>query len=230
MKKEGSWGDTPQAPAFKILFQDRCRAYCEIIIQKGVNFVVRYIAEDSDHEFTLLEPAPAAYLVLVVEGRVSHSFPLRGQVEMGRDRTNAIVVADHKVSRHHASLAQIDNTYIITDQGSANGTYVNGVLIAQPTRLQENDHLTLGDTHFLFTHKQPEPQAISLPVAPVPAAGPAFSSSSGLPQNAQPIWVTVGCMALIIVALLVVVALLLGVFVGRSQFFGLVAVLFWPGG
>ncbi|MBI1879259.1 MAG: FHA domain-containing protein, partial [Chloroflexi bacterium] len=113
--------------------------------------MVRYIAENEEDYQTLQEPPAAAYLVLLVAGRPSHAFPLRGEVQVGRDKNNAIVVADHKVSRHHAILIPIDNTYILTDQGSANGTYLNGVQIAQPTRLKHNDRLTVGDTTFLFT-------------------------------------------------------------------------------
>ena len=112
--------------------------------------MVRYIAETEEEFQTIQESPPTAYLTLVVEGRMSHSFPLRGEVQLGREKSNAIVVADQKVSRHHASLIPIDDTFIINDQGSANGTYINGVLIAQPTRLKDEDRISVGDTTFLF--------------------------------------------------------------------------------
>ena len=117
--------------------------------------MIRYIAESDEESQTIQEPLPMAYLTLIAGGRMSHSFPLRGEVQLGREKGNAIVVADQKVSRHHASLTPIDNTFIISDRGSANGTYVNGVLIAQPTRLKDNDRISVGDTTFLFTTSQP---------------------------------------------------------------------------
>jgi hypothetical protein len=127
--------------------------------------LVRYIADDSEEEArTLQEPPPTAYLVLLIKGKVSQSFPLREEIQLGRERGNTVVVADQKVSRHHARLTPVDNTFIVTDLGSANGTYVNGVKINQPTRLRNNDRLGIGDTTFIFTASQPEPDTAYLPL------------------------------------------------------------------
>ncbi len=188
--------------------------------------MVRYITEDEEEFLTLQEPSPKAYLSLLVGGHISQTFPLRGEVQLGREKGNAIVVADQKVSRHHAVLTPIDNTFIIHDQGSANGTYVNGVQIAQPTRLQDNDRIGIGDATFLFTLSQPDPNAIDRPPAPSPVVSipPQPVAHSPMPMTADsntPIWLLIGCMALAIVVLLVVLALMLGLFVGRSQQVGL---------
>ena len=129
--------------------------------------MVRYIADSDEDSPTLHEPASKAQLVLLVEGRASQSFPLRGQVTLGRDKSNSIVVADQKVSRHHASLASVGDAFIITDQGSANGTYLNGVLLAQPTRLKDMDHISVGDTHFRFSTTESSAKAA---IDPQPAA------------------------------------------------------------
>lgn len=194
--------------------------------------MVRYIAESEEDFKTLQEPPATAYLVLLVGGRPSHAFPLRGEIHLGRDKDNAVVVADQKVSRHHATLAPIDNTFILTDQGSANGTYLNGVQIAQPTRLKHHDRLTLGDTTFLFTIGQPdlstppERPAPALPVSPAAAVAQptAPPTTPFLAEAHTPIWVLVGCMALVIIALLFVLALLLGLYMGSSQLLGWVVI------
>ncbi len=191
--------------------------------------MVRYIAESEEDFKTLQEPPASAYLVLLVGGRPSHAFPLRGEIRLGRDKDNAVVVADQKVSRHHATLAPIDNTFILTDQGSANGTYLNGVQIAQPTRLKHHDRLTVGDTTFLFTVGQPDlttPPDRSTPAPPLPPAAAAVQPAAPpaipfLAETHTPIWVLVGCMALVIITLLFVLALLLGLFMGSSQILGL---------
>ena len=177
--------------------------------------MVRYIEEDSEENFiTIQESLPAAYLTLLIDDRLSHSFPLRGEVELGRDKNNAVVAADQKVSRHHAKLEPIDDTYIITDQGSANGTYINGVLISQPTRLKDNDRVTIGDTLFLFTKTKPQVDVLKS----ISSAPPIISHvAPKIKENNIPIWAVIGCMAVIIIILIVVVALLLGIFVGRSQ-------------
>lgn len=181
--------------------------------------MVRYIEEDSDAaSLTINETTPTAYLTLLVGDRLSHSFPLRGDVQLGRDKSNAVVAADQKVSRHHATLTLVDDTYIISDQGSANGTYVNGVRISQPTRLKDNDCLTFGDTTFLFTTTQPDANTIKR--SPVPAMV-IRNLASTFDRTDISIWSLIGCMAIVIVILLIVVALLLGIFVGRGQIAGL---------
>ena len=196
--------------------------------------MVRYIAESEEDFQTLQEPPAAAYLVLLAGGRPSHSFPLRGEIHLGRDKDNAVVVADQKVSRHHALMTPLDNTFVLSDQGSANGTYLNGVQIAQPTRLKHNDRLTLGDTTFLFTIGQPDLTAMERPAAPalappIPAAA-AISrpiaqpgATSLLAQQNTSIWVVIGCLAVTILALLFVLALVLGLYMGSSQALGWLA-------
>jgi hypothetical protein len=187
--------------------------------------LVRYIAEDNEDALTIQESKPNAYLALQVKGQISHSFPLRGEVRLGREKDNAIVVADEKVSRHHALLSPIGDTYIIQDQGSVNGTYVNSVRIAQPTRLRHQDQIRLGDATFLFFIGPQEPTAIDQPAAPVAAAMPALpllGASIPISVNSnQSIWVVIGCMAAAIVALLILLAIMFGLFLGRGQFLGL---------
>jgi hypothetical protein len=186
--------------------------------------LVRYIEENGggDDPLTIQESSPKAYLSLLIEGRISHTFPLRGEIELGREKNNAIVVSDQKVSRHHAKLTPIDNTFIIHDQGSANGTYVNGVLIAQPTRLHNKDKIRIGDASFLFTTDEPDatiydPLPSSVPVAPASSQPAPPAPVVSVTDNTKPIWVAIGCMAVAIIILLIVLALMLGLFVGRSQ-------------
>ncbi len=187
--------------------------------------MVRYIDENYDgDELTVYETPPSGYLTLLIDGQPSHSFPLRGEVTLGRDKSNSVVTADQKISRHHATLSPIDNTFLLQDQGSANGTYLNGVLIGQPTRLKDNDKINFGDTTFLFSKEHPAPDAIypdviqaSAKSAPQPVIHPP-SNSANLPQVGQmPVWATIGCMGLVIITLLVIIAMLLGIFVGQNQ-------------
>ena len=192
--------------------------------------MVRYISEDEEDFLTIQEPPPTAHLALLVEGRISHSFPLRGEVKLGREKDNTIVVADQKVSRHHALLNPIDDTYIIHDQGSANGTYVNGVQIGQPTRLHHNDKIGLGDNVFLFTTSRPDPTTIEQSVPAQAVAAPTQSPTSQIPiplfsNTNMPVWVVIGCMAAAILALLIILALMFGLFLGRGGQLGLM--LMW---
>lgn len=188
--------------------------------------MVRYIEDDEYEDRTVKEALPVTYLSLIVDGVISQTFPLRGEVQLGRDRSNAVVTSDQKVSRRHAVLTPIDDTYIISDQGSANGTYVNGVLIAQPTRLKHNDRITFGDTTFLFTTSQPEVGPVRQPRL---RQSTSPDLSSPVTSNNQPIWLVIGCMALTIIVLLIVVAMLLGIFVGRNQVTGVTLLWYLTG-
>ena len=184
--------------------------------------MVRYITENE--EDTIYEPAPGAYLTLLVENRESQTFPIRGTVHLGRDKSNSVVVADQKVSRHHAVLTPVGEAFVLTDQGSANGTYLNGVLISQPTRLKSHDKMTIGDTTFLFTfapvdHDQVDPDIEKAPnvLAPSPPSPPSSSLVLPVANQIQPLWLVLGCMGLVIITLLLVLALLFGLFIGRGQ-------------
>lgn len=183
--------------------------------------MVRYIADNGDDPSTVHEPAPKAYLVLLVKGRVGQSFPLRGEIHLGRDRSNNVVVSDQKVSRHHASLTLVDDVFILNDRGSANGTYLNGALITQPIRLNDKDHIKIGDTHFFFTTTPPDPEAINQIVVSPPNLAPQSPSQDSLfampALNYRSIWMLIGCLGLIIVGLLLVLAVIVGLFLGRGQ-------------
>src|SRR5262249_36870069 len=64
--------------------------------------------------------------------------------------SNAIRLHDTEVSRRHAELRQEEESYRVTDLGSANGTFVNGQLIDQ-AMLHSGDRLQLGQTIMLFS-------------------------------------------------------------------------------
>lgn len=182
--------------------------------------MVRYISnDDSDNDLTLQEAKTTAYLVLLSNGRVSHSFPLKGEIKLGRDKKNGVVVSDQKVSRLHASLNKIDNSYILQDEGSANGTYLNGVAIKQPTRLKDKDRISIGDTDFIFTNSIQDPSALDQPTffesKPAPARN--VLSSPSLSTDNKSTWIILGCMTITILGLLVALGTLLGLFVSRSQ-------------
>jgi len=70
-------------------------------------------------------------------------------VVLGRSSEQA-PLTDNTVSRRHAELRLVDGAWVIEDLGSSNGTYVNGVRIAKPTRLKRGDQIRLGSTLLVF--------------------------------------------------------------------------------
>jgi len=69
---------------------------------------------------------------------------------LGRDQSNPIRLHDTEVSRRHAEIRPVDQSYRIVDLGSANGTFVNGQPIDQAP-LRPGDRLQLGQTVMLFS-------------------------------------------------------------------------------
>lgn len=78
-------------------------------------------------------------------------FELEGEtVGLGRDSGNTVQLHDTEVSRHHAELQRTENTYLLVDLGSSNGTFVNGKR-TQQHRLATGDQVQMGSTLMLFT-------------------------------------------------------------------------------
>ncbi len=73
---------------------------------------------------------------------------------IGRALECDIVLEDFAVSRLHITISKNNNVYTVKDEGSANGTKLNGQLINkyQPVPLQFNDRIQVGQTIFTFTY------------------------------------------------------------------------------
>jgi pSer/pThr/pTyr-binding forkhead associated (FHA) protein len=63
---------------------------------------------------------------------------------IGRNVNNTIFVEDDFVSANHAMLTFRGRSWFIEDQGSTNGTYVNGTRIDRRVALSFGDELTVG--------------------------------------------------------------------------------------
>ena len=60
---------------------------------------------------------------------------------IGRDAACDIVIPDRQVSRFHARVTYEDQTPLLEDLSSKNGTYCNGVLLSEPVVLGDGDVL-----------------------------------------------------------------------------------------
>jgi pSer/pThr/pTyr-binding forkhead associated (FHA) protein len=91
---------------------------------------------------------------------VSIAGPLRGGVfpltqaegeafSIGRSVDNGLCIEDPLVSRYHCLLTRRGPQFTITDRGSANGTYINGLPL-QDHPLRGGDEIGIGKSMFLF--------------------------------------------------------------------------------
>ncbi len=69
------------------------------------------------------------------------------QIKIGKASTNDIVIKDTSVSREHLEIfIDDDKNVFITDLGSTNGTYVNGIRIYKSVKLETFDILLVGNS------------------------------------------------------------------------------------
>ena len=77
----------------------------------------------------------------------------KDSLSIGRSRESDIFLEDLAVSRLHASILNLGSgNYALKDEGSANGTKVNGQLVNkyQTYPLSEGDRIQLGQTVLVF--------------------------------------------------------------------------------
>jgi hypothetical protein len=79
-------------------------------------------------------------------------FPLSAEsVSIGREEVNMIPLPqDTTTSRRHANISRVNGGYVIRDEGSSNGTFVNGVRIAGSQPLRPGDEVQVGSSRFRF--------------------------------------------------------------------------------
>ena len=70
-------------------------------------------------------------------------------MRIGRHPENHIVLNDKQASRMHALLTRQSGTYLLSDQQTSNGTFVNGQKIQNYT-LKDGDRVKIGSSEFVF--------------------------------------------------------------------------------
>ena len=92
-----------------------------------------------------------ANLYIYPKGGEPSTYPLSSRrVTIGRAATNDIVLSDQYSSGLHAVIAPTDKGYALIDQGSKNGTFVNGRRVTGEIDLARGDEILIGSTSFFF--------------------------------------------------------------------------------
>ena len=76
--------------------------------------------------------------------------------------SEALQLGDNTISRRHAELTPDDGAWYIRDLSSQNGTYVNGVRIAERTKLRLGDQIRCGSTLFSYGHSGADEDELDL--------------------------------------------------------------------
>ena len=136
---------------------------------QGVNFCVRcgasLIADQPDPQTTMNyapgespealspltgQPDDASLVIRSGGGRAGETYSLSAaRTTIGRHPDSDVFLDDVTVSRNHAVVTREDDAYVIADQGSLNGTYVNRRRIERQTLL-DGDELQIGKYKLTF--------------------------------------------------------------------------------
>ena len=90
---------------------------------------------------------PSSYQLVMRSGpSAGKSFPLeKGEIVIGRDLNNDVVINDPEISRRHARLYAQGSTYVLEDLGSTNGTFVGGQRLTGAYPLRIGELITFGE-------------------------------------------------------------------------------------
>lgn len=118
------------------------------------NFDERHIT-DHGTVITAMTSTGSGKLIVTNGAQEGTSIPLLlPRMTVGRATSKAdweIVLHEPSVSRPHARLELMENTWILTDLGSANGTFVNGTQVIEKGRaLRDGDVVAFGAALTLF--------------------------------------------------------------------------------
>src|SRR5256885_13567482 len=106
--------------------------------------------------------------------------PLSGsRLTLGRAAPADLVINDQSLSRVHASINRDGDRVWIIDEGSTNGSLVNGATVpASGTPLRDGDEIYLGNTTIVVTFSQ----GVRSDITNAEVAHVAAPASSGLPM------------------------------------------------
>ncbi|HEX6766774.1 MAG TPA: GGDEF domain-containing protein [Polyangiaceae bacterium] len=79
-------------------------------------------------------------------------------VVIGRAENSRLFINSDLVSRHHATIARIAGRYVLKDEGSTNGTFVNDQRLTEPRALDDGDTVKIGRTVLKYTESPVEVQ------------------------------------------------------------------------
>src|SRR5436309_1269384 len=98
----------------------------------------------------------------------------RMKLTIGRSSRNDICISDPFASRLHAELRREGDHVLLVDNGSANGTFLNGQRVSGSVRLEPGDMVRIGETEIEFKSEEQEMMSgatvfLSGPVGALPA-------------------------------------------------------------
>jgi hypothetical protein len=131
----------------------KCGALLHERESESVEQTQSFTAEDADELLETLGDIGVEGPALVVRsggGRAGETFTVAGErTSIGRSPDCGIFLDDVTVSRKHAVLVERDHHWLVEDQGSLNGTFVNRKRV-DSVELADGDELQIGKYRLTF--------------------------------------------------------------------------------
>jgi hypothetical protein len=121
------------------------------------------------------------YKLMVVAGPnrgASYSVADGGETSIGRQSGNSVVLQSSRVSKRHCVLVASHGELVVRDEGSSNGTFVNGVL-AKEKNVQSGDRISVGE----FVFEVIEPRSRTAAIIPISAQISGMAGHAQLPAH-----------------------------------------------
>src|SRR5688572_9153524 len=109
---------------------------------------------------------------------------------VGRDPASEVVVPDGSVSRRHARVERRGADWFVVDQGSANGTFVDGTRVAEG-RLRHGQEVRFGAVAFLVVSEGDEDSGSTIVTSAPPDSTMVQPSPLATPPPGRPLPPTV---------------------------------------
>ena len=126
-------------------------------------------------------------IIILTKGRSVRQVNITGRLTtIGRTEGNSVVMDSDRVSRRHAVIDWNGDQYMLTDVGSRNGTFVNGMRVRQRP-LANGDTISIGDCELRFlynTKTLTESEALRL--VTIPGALADLDSAAALAARRRP--------------------------------------------
>jgi pSer/pThr/pTyr-binding forkhead associated (FHA) protein len=131
---------------------------------------------------------PARFILRSDDGEVVQEYPLdKAEIKIGRAPDSDILLSKDKLtSRRHATVHYENNQYVLQDERSANGTFINGQQIEEmvPQVLHDGDHIGIGEHELIFrAYDSPAENIENLNTVAVPFSAVPVENTFGTRQD-----------------------------------------------
>src|SRR5579864_4406712 len=113
---------------------------------------------------------PAQLILRADNGEVLQDYLLeKFEITIGRAPTSDVLLSKDKLtSRRHATIHYENDNYVLRDESSANGTFVNGQQLEEmtPRTLQNGDHIGIGEHELIFQDSNPASSGVDIESMP----------------------------------------------------------------